>query len=309
MDSPVAADRAAAGSAGAGSVTRPLVIDTFMVNDEFDLLECRLEEMAPAVDWFIAVEADVDHQGHGKPFHLTDNLDRFAAWKDKLVVVQASGLPTSEHAADPWAREWAQRDWVWEGLRRIGAQPHDIVLHGDVDEICRPLYARNVRPKPREFVTFEQRGHFFAVDWLHPDPWGGTVAVTVGTASACGQRLEVDDELYHPGSWQIVRNQRNGLMAVNFSSYDLGGGWRHTILDDAGWHFSWLGGQERAFKKLGSFCHPEVADRITEGLTSDQFLREGWHVDGRKMSAVDVDETWPQYIFDRRCPPEWFRPR
>ena len=290
-------------------MTRPRVFDTFPINDEFDMLECRLEEMSPVVDHFIAVEANVDHQNHPKPYHLTDNLDRFAPWKDKLLVVQASGLPTSEHAPDPWAREWAQRDWVWNGLRELDAQPDDIVLHGDVDEICRPLFVRNVHPKRREFITFAQRMHCFAIDWQHPDPWGGTVAVTVETAQACGQRLEVDGVLYHPGSWQIVRNQRNGIVAVNFQSYDLGGGWRHTTFDDAGWHLSWLGGQERTFKKLGSFCHPEVADKITDGLSTDLFLREGWHVDGRKMRAVEIDQTWPKWIRDGKAPASWFRPR
>lgn len=290
-------------------MSRPRVFDTFMVNDEFDMLACRLEEMYDCVDWFIAIEGDVDHQDHPKPFHISDNIDRFAQWKDKLVVVKATDMPTTRHAENPWAREWAQRDWTWQALSELDAQPEDIVLHGDVDEIVRPLFVRNVRPRPREFITFGQRLHCFAVDWLHPDPWGGTVAVTVETAMACGVRLEVDGELYHPGSWQIVRNQRNGLMNVNFESYKLGPGWRHRSFEDAGWHLSWLGGQERAFKKLGSFCHPEVADRITEGLSSDMFLREGWHVDGRKMKAVDVDESWPKFVFERRCPESWFRPR
>jgi hypothetical protein len=27
------------------------------------------------------------------------------------------------------------------------------------------------------------------------------------------------------------------------------------------------------------------------------------------MSPVDVDAEWPRYVFERRCPSEWFRPR
>jgi beta-1,4-mannosyl-glycoprotein beta-1,4-N-acetylglucosaminyltransferase len=285
-----------------------MIVDTFMINDEFDMLECRLTEMASAVDWFIAIEADVDHQNHPKPYHLTNNLDRFAPWKDKLVVVQATGLPTTPHDLDPWAREWAQRDWVWQGLEQIpDLDDTAIVLHGDVDEICDPLHVRNVRPRFKEFVQFAQRLHCFAVDWQHPDPWGGTVACTLETARALGERQYVGDDMYHPGAWQLVRNQRNGLQRRNFEW--LGTGWRTTVLPDAGWHFSWLGGQEAALRKLGSFCHPEVADRVSAGLATDMFLRDGWHVDGRKMQAVDVDETWPRWIVDGHAPAEWFRPR
>ena len=266
-------------------MSRPLVIDTFMINNEFAMLECRLETMDPAVDFFIAVEADVDHQDHPKPYHITENLERFAAWSDKLIVVRATGLPTAEFDPDPWARELAQREFVFEGIKQINERrpiaESDIILHGDVDEICKPLHVKNVRPRDT-YISFEQFGHFFAVDWLHPDPWGGTVAATARQVLALGQ-----------WPFQKLRNTRNA----------------NPSLAQSGWHFSWLGGQEAAMKKLGSFCHPEIAERTLVGLTSDLYLREGFHVDGRRMTPVDVDDTWPAYIFERRCPSEWFRPR
>jgi hypothetical protein len=266
-------------------MSRPLVIDTFMINNECEMLECRLETMDPAVDFFIAVEADVDHQDHPKPYHITENLDRFAAWSDKLIVIRATGLPTHAFDPDPWARELAQREYAFEGLKQINnLRPigeSDIILHGDVDEICRPIHVKNVRPRD-SFVSFEQSLHCFAVDWLHPDAWGGTVAATTR-------------QLMSLGKWpfQKLRNTRNA----------------NQSLPQSGWHLSWLGGRDAALKKLGSFCHPEIAERTLVGLTSDLYLREGFHVDGRRMTPVDVDDTWPAYIFERRCPSEWFRPR
>jgi len=264
---------------------RPLVVDTFPFNNELDHLRCRLEEMDSAVDFFVAVEADVDHQDHPKPFHLTENLDQFAEWSDKLIVVKATGLPTAQDDPDPWARELSQREYLFEALQTINARreltPDDIVLHGDLDEICRPLHVRNVRPRD-QFITFEQRLHCFAVDWLHPEPWGGTVAATLRGFAGLGK-----------WPFQKLRNTRNA----------------NVSLQDAGWHLSWLGGQEVALAKLGSFCHPEIADRTAVGLTEDLFLREGFHVDGRRMIPVDVDASWPPYIYERRCPESWWRPR
>ena len=264
---------------------RPLVIDAFPINNELDHLQMRLEEMDPAVDFFIAVEAEVDHQDHPKPFHITENIDRFAAWSDKLIVIRATGLPTHAQDPDPWARELAQREYAMDGLRQINAkrelQSSDIILHGDLDEVCRPLHVRNVRPRDT-FITFEQRLHCFAVDWLHPEPWGGTVAATTSQMMSLGQ-----------WPFQKLRNTRNA----------------NPSMADAGWHFSWLGGKDAALKKLGSFCHPEIAERTLVGLTSDLYLREGFHVDGRRMTPVEVDDTWPAFINERRCPSEWFRPR
>ena len=39
-----------------------MIFDAFMFNDELDMLEMRLTELSGAVDFFVAVEADVDHQ-------------------------------------------------------------------------------------------------------------------------------------------------------------------------------------------------------------------------------------------------------
>ncbi|NBR68344.1 MAG: hypothetical protein EBT79_13925, partial [Actinobacteria bacterium] len=103
-------------------MSRPTIIDVFPFNNELDMLQCRLEEMSSSVDWFIAIEADVDHQDHPKPFHLTDNLDRFSAWSDQLIVVRATGMPTLADDPDPWARELAQREYAIEGLRQINAR-------------------------------------------------------------------------------------------------------------------------------------------------------------------------------------------
>lgn len=270
-------------------MTRPFITDVFMANDELELLQMRLEEMYDAVDAFIAVEADVDHQDHPKPYHITENAHLFDAWKDKLYIVRATGLPTHADDPDPWARELAQREYAVEGLREI-ARRHDfltsdIILHGDLDEICRPLHIRNVHAALQHygtFVTFEQDLHCFAVDWLHPDPWGGTVAATLRQMDALGAL-----------KFQKLRNTRNS----------------NPALPKSGWHFSWLGGRDRALKKLGSFCHPEIAERTLVGLESDRYLTEGLHVDGRRMTPVEVDDTFPAYIRERRCPATWWRPR
>jgi hypothetical protein len=289
-------------------MTRPQVVDTFMYHDEADVLELRLDTMAEAVDWFVLVQADVDHQNHAKPYRFDPADPRWSRWAHKIIDVRASGLPDTPHDEDPWAREWAQRDWTWTGLQRVpNLAPGDVVLHGDVDEIVRPEVARSVRPRARQFVSLVQTLYCFAVDWQHPEPWGGTVAVTVDTASQLGDRLYVNGQMYHPGAWQLVRNQRNGLIGPNFA--DLGGGWEVVPVWDAGWHFSWLGGRDEQLAKLERFCHPEITERVLPGMTADRFLREGWHTDGVKLLPVDVDESWPPYVYEFRCPESWWRPR
>lgn len=266
-------------------MTRPKVIDCFPFNNELDMLECRLVELYDAVDAFVLVEAERDHQDHVKPLHYMENRDRFAPWKDKLVHVVAGPMPSKADNPDPWAREHAQREFIGDGLAAIGVTDDDVILQSDVDEIPRALHARNCRPG-RKTWAFGQRGHFWAVDWLYPLIWHGTTAAAVRTIGTL-----------HPARrFAYMRDLR---LTAECPPH----------LEDAGWHLSWLGGAEAALAKVGSFCHPEVEQQIRDGLTSDEFLRAGIHVDGHKMTPVDVDEEWPRYIVERRCPESWFRPR
>jgi len=249
------------------------IFDAFPMNDELDLLECRLYELQDIANLtHVIVEADVTHQDTPKPSHYLDNRERFAPWKDRIVHVWATGLPTVREAADPWAREHAQREWIGAGLK--DAAPDDVVLQSDLDEIPTAVAARNVRPQG--FVAFDQTLYCFAVDWRHPERWRGTVAARVGQVRSFGQ----------------MRDARNVAKP----------------LPNAGWHLSWLGGREANLNKLGAFCHPEVADRIHAGLAGGNlFLDRGVHVDGKQMIPVTVDRTWPRWVHERRCPEAWFR--
>lgn len=256
--------------------------DSFMFNDEFDILEMRLLELEKVPNLVhVLVEANVTHQDRPKPYHFAQNRDRFAPWLDRIIHVKAKNLPLVLDHPDPWAREHAQREWIGQGLDDAGARDDDILLQSDVDEIPTVVAARNVRPRGG-FVAFAQRGHFWSVNWKYPHPWHGTVAGLVGHARATGF-----------GPMRDVRNTTP------------------VRIPNAGWHFSWLpsnglSSTEQAVKKVGSYCHPEVTDRIIAGLESERFLRYGVHVDGVQMSRCEVDSSFPRYIREGRAPKAWF---
>lgn len=260
------------------------VWDTFMFNNEFDILECRIRELEEVPNLVhVVVEADVDHQDHPKPYHFAENRERFAQWSDRIVSVQATGLPTLAQDPDPWSREHAQREHVWAALS--DAASDDVVLHGDVDEFPTALAVRNfTAPGWSGFKVCHQRLFCFAVDWEYPGSWPGTVVGHVGDV----------------GEFADMRSMRGFADAL---PVPLGG-----------WHLSWLGGGDAARRKMGSFCHPEVRDILNRQFGDaldhlDQCYLEGWHVDGKKLLPVDVDETWPKWIAAGDCPDVWFRPR
>lgn len=251
-----------------------MIWDTTMVNQEIDMALCRIVELEPVPDLVhVFVEADVDHQGHPKPYWFSEHRERFAEWGDRVRIVRATNLPNVEDYPDPWSREHGQREWTAVGID--GCADDDVILHGDLDEIPTVVATRNVRPKG--FVVFQQRFHPFAVDWLHPDIWPGTVAARASDIDTfAGMR---GARMFAPG------------------------------LPRGGWHFSWVGGRDYCLDKLGSFCHPEIAKRTLAGLEADEFMQNGWHVDGRRLEPVDVDRSWPKWIREGHCPATWYRPR
>lgn len=250
--------------------------DTFILNDELDVLECRLRELENTPVWrHVIVEAAVDHRGRPKPFYYADSKERFSAWKDRIVHVAVSeaGLPSYAQNSDPWSREHAQREHARTGLYR--ADPHDVVLHGDADEIPS---AEAVKAVGEGFLgALEQQLLLYAVDWLHPVGWRGTIAARSGNV----------------GSFAGLRDQRNRL----------------PHRPGSGWHLSWLGGVEAQRRKLGVHCHLEMTPQVEHDIATGRFYREGVHSDGVKLVPVDVNGSWPKWVAERRCPPSWFRPR
>lgn len=259
--------------------------DTFLFCDELDMLECRLSHMQewPSVT-HVLVESPLDHQGNPKPLWYADNKERFAPWKDRIVHLVAE-VPTREQVPDPWVRERLQRGQVRTGLAE--ADLDDLVLLCDVDEIPSP---RVLGITPDDAAALSMRLAMFAVDWVYPEE----------------TRIAIAGVWRNLSRHEFWRIRDNGFRSwtQNFSG--------------CGWHFTWLGGPDAIRRKATQFCHLELRDMIVTANERGELYEQGmtWHGMGayppprpevRQLAAV-VDETWPAYIRERRCPPEWFRP-
>ena len=62
-------------------------IDSFLFNDELDMLEFRLTEHDSFTDYFVLIECNKTHSLKPKELYATNNIDRFHKWKDKLIIV------------------------------------------------------------------------------------------------------------------------------------------------------------------------------------------------------------------------------
>jgi Glycosyltransferase family 17 len=246
---------------------------------ETDILECRLRELEGIPDLHhVIVEAEVTHRGDKKPMWFREHAERFKPWGARItyVHVPAKSLPSFEEDPNPWSREYAQREFCGAGLDE--ADPNDIILHGDADEIPRPGAITALSKKELPFpAVFQMRLCMYAADWLHPLPWQGTIRTRYRSV----------------GSFAKLRDMRNSL----------------PVIIDGGSHLSWMGGTPAHQAKLDTHCHLEMSKETEAALRSGEWLREGRHSDGHKLEPVDVDETWPRWVYERQCPKSWFRPR
>jgi hypothetical protein len=262
-----------------------------MLNWELDMLECALRENADRVHKFIVVEAPLTHQGRAKPLYYDDNKSRFAEWSDKIVHVVAADLPTLEQTADPWVRERCQRDCaMWAFMP--STDPDDIVIVSDLDEI--PSSA-----------AFEQA----------PAPFlGGCIDLRFATVDTPGTPgvMQVLARAGAVGSIDMLRQRREQMPRY----------------ERAGWHLSWLGGQEAIREKVNCFAHLESYEDTTLANEANVMWKYGMsrvRPDGSVEPQPVIDIPWvdsreerdalpwevqsPLWVHRRLCPDVWWRPR
>ncbi|KAF2664584.1 hypothetical protein BT63DRAFT_93005 [Microthyrium microscopicum] len=267
------------------------VYDLLMVNTELEWLEIRLNTTYHQVDYFVIVESHKTFTNHEKPLIIKDNLDKFAAYRDKIIYHQLE-LPAdfhSERANPAWDSEDFQRNAMYDQvLPRLQGQqapmPGDVIIVADVEEITRPETIAVL--KACEFpLRLNLRSHFYyysfqfvhrGVQWAHPQA------------------------TYYRGSKTILpvnlRNSDGGFQPlIKLQTADL---W------NAGWHcsscFSTI---EEFLTKLSSFSHQWMnAEKYRDTERIVAYIREGkdlWDRETEIFDRIDNNLDVPAMILEQ----------
>jgi beta-1,4-mannosyl-glycoprotein beta-1,4-N-acetylglucosaminyltransferase len=248
-------------------MTGVAIWDAFLFNDELELLDVRLRQVAGVVDHVVVVEGDRTFTGLPKPLHFADaGID--TSWFPGTVESVVVELP--EATSKAWDRENAQRAGLGAYLRER-ADPADLLLIGDVDELPRRDVLKRLARTLREPARLRMVDALYYANWHQPQPWTLGPIVT---------RL---DGLDHPS----VR----GTLGVRLHEDDR---FVEEYVPDAGWHLPFLGGPDAIVAKLGAYSHQELN---TQGNRREAFLRAcvryGVHFAGwtvlRRRSAAELE--------------------
>ncbi|KAH6648558.1 family 17 glycosyltransferase [Truncatella angustata] len=268
------------------------VYDLLMVNTELDWLEIRLNTTYAYVDYFVIVESPKTFTNLDKPLVIKDNLDKFEAFRDKIIYHELE-IPADFHSdrENPaWAFEDLQRNAMYDQVLpqltdarapRVG----DAIIVADVDEIIRPetIVLLKTCQFPRR-LNLRSHFYYYSFQYLHT-----------------GEQWKHPQATYYQG-WRTIlpvnlRNSDGNLPPfVKMETADL---W------DAGWHcsscFSTI---EEILTKMSSFSHQwmnheifrdrdRIASRVRDG-------KDIWDREDEHYEKLENNQDIPKILLDQR---------
>ncbi len=288
------------------------IFDTFLFYNELELLEIRLNTLDQFVDYFVITEARVTFSGKPKPLYFEQNQGRFKKFEGKIIhnVIETTpdniesftptneyftnrnfsyphksgGMPLSKLSLD-FQREVFQRDSVINGLLGI-AQPDDLIMISDLDEIPNPTAVQGIIEsfKTGVIYNFCQKWYMYYFNVGCKQEWFGTRICDFATLKG----LSVDLMRYHLEN----RSEQPG-----------------PIVENGGWHFSFLGGQQRVREKLAAYSYQGRRSKfflqIMDKLFPQRIQRkiennEDIFNTGRSFRTVKLDDSFPSYLLENR---------
>lgn len=241
-----------------------MIVDCTMFHWEFDLLEIRMRELWDVVDYFYVTESVCDHRGNDRELILSKNINKFDWAKEKLVVI-TSDKP--KDAITSWDYERYQRLKSVKACKNI-VQEDDLILISDIDEI---MSAESV---------------------LKADKIGGIFTMKMPMFYYY-MNLYVEDWHYPKAITYKYLQDPNILRARDPN--------RTAIIENAGWHFSYLGTPDQISYKIKTFAHDEYdkkdftdVDKIMESIYNreDIFRRSD-----KKFTTKEIDHL-PKYVLN-----------
>jgi len=262
-----------------------MIYDCFTFFNELDLLEIRLNVLNDVVDRFVLVEATKAHSGKDKPLYFNESKERYKAFQHKIIHIIVDDYPV---CTSPWAYENHQRNAILRGLAQ--AQPDDAIMISDMDEIPRPDLVRT-HAQAKTAVLFIQTLYYYFLNYLNvssPDWPLGTKLFPyryfLGDAS----------QIKAPYSEFLLPELNQGVTPTKMRFDE-----NVTVIHNAGWHFSYLGGTEAIIKKIHSTAHQEFnKEKNTDPKEILALIRSGKDIFGRgdRFFGVPIDDDYPCYI-------------
>jgi len=286
------------------------IFDCFMYFDEDTVLDVRLNYLNKYVDKFVIIEAEYNHKGEKrKPKFDIKNFEKF---KDKIIYLlikqkipgmyeindfDSDDKKNGKHVMNALKRENFQRNCIADGLS--DASDEDWIIISDLDEIPN-LNDNDLKNIKSPIVFFKQLMMYYKFNLvLENYPWIGSKACKKKSLKSPQWLRNIKDRAY---SWWRLDTLFSESKYIKIK-----------IIENGGWHFSYLKSPEDIEKKLKSYLHhteyelnqlgvKDIKEMIINKKTIYNLKvdsRSNKFDDGNRLEKIDLN-LLPNYILENK---------
>lgn len=262
------------------------IFDCFIFNNEINLLKIRFNILNNYVDYFVICESKFDHNRKIKKFNF--NINSFSKFKKKIIYVKITEPPQSNN---PWINQSNQRNALINGIKK--ANPEDYIIYSDVDEIPNPLTIKEFTNSHYKFGIFMQFLFYYKFNLLSKNTynkWEGS---------------RICKKKYLKSFENLRANIRKKNLSYKFYRIDKLYLEKNILLiNNGGWHFSYLMNVKEIIKKIKSSTHTEYNKK--EYLNSKiikEKIRQGKDLFNRGDTFNKINFTnkiYPKYLIKNK---------
>ena len=253
------------------------IFDCVTYFEENRQMNLRFNILNNYVDHFIVCEAKYDHQGKKKKINF--NRDKFPKFKKKITHIVVKKFPKN---LNPWERQAFQREQILDNLDL--ADENDLILFSDPDEIPNLSNFKKNKFK-KKYVIFLQDLFYYKLNIKEVgfgNNWEGTRGCLKKNLKSINyMRQKVLKKNLKYGFWRIEKEK-------NFQ-----------IINNGGWHFSYLLYPKEIQKKIQTFAHNELNKNKFTNLNNIRNCIKGFKdLFHRKTNfkKVKINTRFPAYI-------------
>ena len=261
------------------------IYDCFMYFDEDLVLDIRLHVLNNVVDKFIIAEATKDHSGKNKKLNF--DYKNFPKFKSKIEYLVIDDIPTNIKSSkknwhDNHFRDQHQRNALFRGY--ADCNENDLIMISDIDEIPNPKKIDDFDIKNR-YACFLQKNFQSKLNLLNANNnyWAGT--------KICQKKY-----LRSPQWLRNIKTKKRPFWKIYKPK-------EPQIIQNGGWHFSFLKNPKDIKKKIIAYSHQEFnKDKFIDEKEIAKKIDSGKDLFDRniKYKKIAIDSSYPEYIFKNK---------
>ena len=239
------------------------IFDCFMYFDEDIVLDVRLNYLSKYVDKFIIIESRYNHRGEKRDPQF--NVEKFEKFEKKINYILIDKEPdgiekvnendnheerSRKFILNAIKRENFQRNIISQGIE--DADDNDWILISDLDEIPN-LKNNNLKKFESPLVFFKQHMMYYKFNLILENySWLGTKACKKKNLKTPQWLRNIKDRPY---PWWRIDTYFSNIKYIDIK-----------IIEQGGWHFSYIKSPEDIEKKLKSYLHHREYDLNPVGV-------------------------------------------